>query len=134
MLNILCILYFKTPSIYGHKTKHCMFFQWALLSYKEFEEGLVIWLSALAAVLHIRLDMSRDVGPSLIISVEGREALEARGAPELFLLETKLYQNMCGSRICFLRGWNICPIFRYILICMGDYTVDMEDTNWRTKF
>lgn len=50
-------------------------------------------LSALAAVLNIPLDLSRDVGPSLVIHVEGRafegrEVLESR--QELLILEKKL--------------------------------------------
>lgn len=125
-------------NMYGYKTKHCMVFQWTLPSYiyKEFKEGLVIWLSALAAVLHIRLDLSRDVGPSLIISVEGREALEARGVAEFFLLEKNsyMYKKTCADpEFVSLGRGNICQIFCYFLICMGDHTVDMEDRNWRTK-
>lgn len=45
-------------------------------------------VSALAAVLNIPLDLSRDMGPSLVISVEGREVLESRQA--LLILEKKL--------------------------------------------
>lgn len=68
-------------------------------------------VSALAAVLNIPLDLSRDMGPSLVISVEGREVLESRQA--LLILE-KSYNSTCVEPVFFFNrtgtfaGFSLC--------------------------
>lgn len=69
-------------------------------------------VSALAAVLNIPLDLSRDMGPSLVISVEGREVLESRQA--LLILEKKVITVHAWNQVFFLIEREHLPDFHYV--------------------